>query len=77
MTSPSKEYVSVHESRCADVRQQGKPPPQLPNGPTDFHGFVIRKTKSGETATNKAKWGLFLRLAPCEVQLSREFVAAC
>ena len=64
VSSKNKVYVSVQgvsKCRCADVRQQGSYFRNVPNAPTDFHGFVIRKTKSGETATNKlppAKWGL-------------------
>ena len=64
VSSKNKVYVSVQcvsKCRCADVRQQGSYLRNVPNAPTDFHGFVIRKTKSGETATNKlppAKWGL-------------------
>ena len=73
VSSKNKVYVSVQcvsKCRCADVRQQGSYLRNVPNAPTDFHGFVIRKTKSGETATNKlppAKWGPSYFSAPHRV----------
>ena len=73
VSSKNKVYVSVQcvsKCRCADVRQQGSYLRNVPNAPTDFHGFVIRKTESGETATNKlppAKWGPSYFSAPHRV----------
>ena len=44
-------YVSVQGVRkpmqMCDVRETIR---NVPNGPTDFHGFVIRKTKAAKTA---------------------------
>lgn len=64
VSSKNKVYVSVQGGSKAGVQMydnKGNHLRNVPNAPTDFHGFVIRKTESGETATNKlppAKWGL-------------------
>ena len=76
VSSKNKVYVSVQcvsKCRCADVRQQGSYLRNVPNAPTDFHGFVIRKTESGKTATNKlqtAKWGPSYFSAPHRVRFN-------
>lgn len=63
VSSKKKLYVSVQGGSKAGVQMsdnKGNYLRNVPNAPTDFHGFVIRKTKSVETATNElppAKWG--------------------
>ena len=63
VSSKNKVYVSVQGGSKSSVQMYDNKENYLrnvPNAPTDFHGFVIRKTESGETATNKlppAKWG--------------------
>ena len=73
VSSKNKVYVSVQGGSKAGVQMydnKGNHLRNVPNAPTDFHGFVIRKTESGETATNKlppAKWGPSYFSAPHRV----------
>ena len=56
VSSKNKVYVSVQGGSKAGVQMydnEGNHLRNVPNAPTDFHVFVIRKTESGETATNK------------------------
>lgn len=63
VNSKNKVYVSVQGGSKPGVQMydnEGNHLRNVPNAPTDFHVFVIRKTESGETAPNKlppAKWG--------------------
>lgn len=76
VSSKNKVYVSVQGGSKAGVQMydnKGNYLRNVPNALTDFHGFVIRKTESGETATNKlqtAKWGPSYFSAPHRVRFN-------
>ena len=76
VSSKNEVYVSVQGGAKAGVQMydnKGNHLRNVPYAPTDFHGFVIRKTKSGETATNKlppAKWGPSYFSAPHRVRFN-------